>query len=399
VKIALVSPGGFDPGGRINVIPALLGLAEELARRHEVHVFAFGGPGPITRHSLVGARVHQLGDPASVDPPRPLRGGRMMARLAWQLAREFSRAASPVPFQLIHAFWANEPGFLAGLLGRVVRVPVVVTIGGGEATWMPEIRYGDAGSMVRRAITSVSLGLAEETTIGTSFARSFLRGGAAERARVIPLGVAPGAFDGSPARPVGPPWRLLHVGSLNAVKDHHTLLVAFADVVARLGDVTLDCVGEDTLAGQVQTRARELGIHSRVRFWGFLANSELADLYRTAHLHVLSSRYESQSVVVLEAAAAALPTVGTAVGLLPTLAPDAASCVSPGDSAGLADAICSLIASEPRRLAMGRAAHVFARAHDVAWTARAFADIYDRVARRHTVLRSALEGHRRDEGS
>ncbi len=397
MKVALISPGGFDPGGRQNVIPALLALARELAIRHEIHVFAFGGPGPITRHVLMGAQVHQLGDPSRVDPRRLVRGGRMMARLAWQLSQEFSRVASPVPFQVLHAFWASEPGLLAGLLGKLVRTPVVVTVGGGEATWIPDIRYGGAGSVVGRAITRVSLGLADEITIGTTFARSFLGGRAAERAREIPLGVACNEFDASPARPPGPPWRLLHVGSLNAVKDHGTLLVAFAEVVARLGDVTLDCVGEDTLGGQVQARARELGIHARVRFRGFLANTALADLYRTAHLHLVSSRYESQSVVVLEAAAAALPTVGTAVGLLPTLSPDAAYCVSPGNPATLASAICALITDEPRRLAMGRAAQAFARAHDVAWTARAFEQIYEGVARHHDDADTTGEGRRRDQ--
>ena len=383
MRIALISPGGFDPSGRENVIPALLALTRELASRHEVHVFAFGGPGPITRHSLAGAQVHQLGDPSRVDLPRRFRGSRMVARYAWQLSQEFARVASRVPFQVLHAFWANEPGLLTALLGKLVRAPVIVSVGGGEASWIPGIRYGGAGSAVGRAITRVAMALAEEITVGSSFARSFLSPGAAERARVIPLGISCRELDASPVRPLGPPWRLLHVGSLNAVKDHGTLLAAFAQVLTRLGDVTLDCVGEDTLAGAVQNRARELNLHSRVRFWGFRASSELVPLYREAHLHLISSRYESQSVVVLEAAAAGLPTVGTAVGLLPTLSPEAASCVSAGDPGALAQEICALLTDEPRRLAMGQAAQAFARAHDVAWTARSFEDLYTSLARGH----------------
>jgi glycosyltransferase involved in cell wall biosynthesis len=88
--------------------------------------------------------------------------------------------------------------------------------------------------------------------------------------------------------------------------------------------VVLDCVGADARAGAVQARAQALGLGDRIRFHGLLPPPLLAPFYRSAHLLVLSSRYESQGVVVLEAGAAGLPTVGTAVGLLPTLAPRAA---------------------------------------------------------------------------
>jgi glycosyltransferase involved in cell wall biosynthesis len=174
---------------------------------------------------------------------------------------------------------------------------------------------------------------------------------------------------------------LLHVANLNVVKDQDTLLSAFAQVAGRLGgDVTLDCVGADARAGAVQARAQALGLGDRIRFHGLLPPDRLAPFYRAAHLLVLSSRYESQGVVVLEAGAAGLPTVGTAVGLLPTLAPRAAQCVPPGQPGALAGAICDLLADDPRRQAMGAAAQEFARAHDGAATARAFEEIYRRLA-------------------
>ena len=57
MKIALVTPGGFSPDGRFDVIPALLALTAELARRHDVHVFAFGGRGQAVRYPSGGASV------------------------------------------------------------------------------------------------------------------------------------------------------------------------------------------------------------------------------------------------------------------------------------------------------------------------------------------------------
>jgi glycosyltransferase involved in cell wall biosynthesis len=158
--------------------------------------------------------------------------------------------------------------------------------------------------------------------------------------------------------------------------------------------VILDCVGADARAGAVQTRAQALGLGDRIRFHGLVPPALLAPFYRAAHLLVLSSRYESQGVVVLEAGAAGLPTVGTAVGLLPTLAPRAAQCVPAGQPEALARAICDLLADEPRRQQMGAAAQEFARAHDCAATARAFEEIYGRLAGRRAASASGARASR-----
>jgi len=376
VKLAFIVPGGFGPDGDANTIPALASLVDELVGRHDVHVFAFASPGYRSRYALRGARVHRVEYPwLASGAGLALRGlaiGRLSAQLAYEIAREESNA----PFQCFHAFWANEPGLFAGLFGHAMGVPVVLSLGGGEAVRMPEIGYGGARTRLGRAVGSLAFRMADRFTAGTTFARSFLPAPVAERTRVVPLGIDWRPFDASPTRPVGPPWRLLHVASLNLVKDQDTLLRAFARVVSELGEVTLDCVGQDALGGRVQSLAEALGLGGRVRFHGFLPPEQLAPLYRSAHVHVLSSRYESQGVVVLEAAAAGVPSVGTAVGLLPTLAPVAASIVAPGDAAGLARAIDALLLDEGARHAMGTAAQQFARAHDVVWTARAFEAIY-----------------------
>ena len=383
MKVAVVTPGGFSPDGRYDVIPALLALTAELARRHDVHVFAFGGPGGVVRYPARGASVHLLGEPARGQAhPGPGERARRLLRAGqscggscgwrgWPAASMSStRCGRP-----IRARWR-------GLFGRVLRVPVVVSVGGGEVVWLADIGYGGAGTRVGRARTAAVLRAAAAVTIGSDTARALLPRPARARAQVIPLGIDVDRMAAPPARAPGPPWRLLHVGSVNRVKDHRTLLAAFAQVAARHGDVTLDCAGEDTLGGDIQAHARAVGVDGRVRFRGFLPNDELAALYRAAHLHVVSSRYESQSVAVLEAAAAGLPTVGTAVGLLPTLAPAAALTVPPGDATALAHAVTDLLADEPARLAMGARAKVFARAHDARATAGAFEAIYSGVARR-----------------
>ena len=126
----------------------------------------------------------------------------------------------------------------------------------------------------------------------------------------------------------------------------------------------------------MQALARRLGIAERVRFHGFVANDQLGPFFHRAHLNLVTSRYESQSVSVLEAAAAGLPTVGTAVGLLTTMAPVAAFRRFRPVIRTRWPQQCSLLLDQPRRQLMGDAAQAFARAHDVTNTARAFDDIY-----------------------
>jgi glycosyltransferase involved in cell wall biosynthesis len=373
-------------------IPALMALVEELSTRHEVHVFTFVDPGEGGDHALVGARIHRVEYPWFEDGARWWPRGLWFSRLAAQIARGLWRAGRGGRFDCLHAFWANEPGLLAGVLGRAARLPVVLSVAGGESAWVPEIAYGGAGTRKGRALTRLSLRLAGEVTVGTDYARSFLPAPFRESAAVIPLGISWAQFDALPRRAAGPPWRLLHVANLNVVKDQDTLLSAFAEVADRLGDVILDCVGADALAGAVQARAQALGLGERIRFHGLLPTAQLAPFYRAAHLLVMSSRYESQGVVVLEAGAAGLPTVGTAVGLLPTLAPQAAQCVPPGQPAALARAICEVLADDRRRQAMGAAAQAFARAHDGAATARAFEEIYGRLAGRRAAPVASASG-------
>jgi glycosyltransferase involved in cell wall biosynthesis len=75
------------------------------------------------------------------------------------------------------------------------------------------------------------------------------------------------------------------------------------------------------------------------------------------------------SAVVLEAAAAGLPTVGTTVGLVAEMAPDRALAVPVGDPKALAQGALDLLRDEQKRLSLGRAAQEFARRYDADWTA------------------------------
>jgi glycosyltransferase involved in cell wall biosynthesis len=370
VKIVLVAPGGFDRSGSERVIPALLWLTERLARHNEVHVCVLDGANEPASYPLAGAQVHVLGRLARGLP------GTHALRLWQPLLRTL---ASIGRADVIHGFWAGTSGALAGLAGRRLGIPVVLSIGGGELVWLPEIGYGGRGSWRGRVQASLALRMARVVTAGSCYAARPLPG--RYRAQIVPLGVDVPSFAAPVERATGPPWRLLHVASINRVKDPPTLLRAMRLIVDQAPQVRLDWVGEDTLGGAVQRLCGELGLEQHVTFHGFRPGQAVAPLYRAAHLHLLTSRHESQAVVVSEAAVAGVPTVGTTVGVLAELAPQAAWAAPVGDAAALAGGALALLRDANRREQLGRAAQDWARAHDADWTAAQFEAIYDSIIR------------------
>jgi len=169
---------------------------------------------------------------------------------------------------------------------------------------------------------------------------------------------------------------LIHVASLNRVKDQSTLLHALADLVKSGLRFEMDVVGEDTLNGEIQALANQLGLSGRVRFQGFLTQRQLRPLLEAADLMVHSSRHEAGPLVVLEAAVTGVPTVGTMVGHIAEWAPDAALSAPVGDWSRLAVAIRRMLEDEELRMSIAREALKRAVREDADHTAERFHELY-----------------------
>lgn len=367
MRIALILPGGVGRDGVRLVIPALLDLVGELAAAHELLVVALEQEDAPAAYALRGARVVCLGR-----APLGVRLARLLAVLR------------PLRPAAIHSFWLGTTSTLATLAGHALGAPVVASLGGGELVGLPAIGYGGRLSLRSRLHTALALRAARAVTAGSAYALGPLRP-LRRDARWLPLGATAPAEQAAP--PPGPPWRLLHVASINRVKGPLVLLDAVAAARADLRKhtghpepLTLDWVGLDVLDGAAQARAAELGLADVVRFHGWQPHAEVLRHCRDAHLYLQASFHESQGVAVCEAAAAGVPTVGTAVGLVAELAPRAAVAVPVGDVAALGRAIGAALCDEERRTALGRAARRWALAHDARWTADQFTQIYARLA-------------------
>jgi glycosyltransferase involved in cell wall biosynthesis len=361
MRIALVVPGGVDRSGEYRVIPALLALIQRLAIDNDVQVFALNQETEVGEWDLLGARIHNIG----VDHTR-LRAIRSISRL--------HRCAR---FDVVHAIWSGACGLIAVAVGKALGIPSLVHIAGGELVSMPDIGYG--GMQSRRGRVREWLVLRGASCITAASAPVL---GALSQlglsARRVPLGVDLKTWPPRPPvrRQDGRPARLIHVASLNRVKDQATLLRALASLAESRLDFEMDIVGEDTLHGEIQAMAEKLGLSRAIRFRGFLPQRQLRPLLEQADLLIHSSRHEAGPLVMLEAAVAGIPTVGTAVGHIAEWSPDAAVSVPVGDWAGLAAAITRLLSDDRLRVDIAREAMRRAVREDADYTAERFHALY-----------------------
>jgi glycosyltransferase involved in cell wall biosynthesis len=185
-------------------------------------------------------------------------------------------------------------------------------------------------------------------------------------------------------RPSGEPARnkrILYVGRISPEKGIHVLLDAFADVLKRVPDATLELVGSDLYQGRRMIvdlsddpLTRELAqfgnsgyrqrierhltpeAAQRIQFRGPVAHSDLINFYRTAEMLVLPSvGHESFGIPAAEAAASGLPVIVARSGGLPEVIADGISgyVVDRADSAQLAQAIVQLLLDDGAKMSMG----------------------------------------------
>jgi glycosyltransferase involved in cell wall biosynthesis len=159
-----------------------------------------------------------------------------------------------------------------------------------------------------------------------------------ERARVVHNGVTESEF--TPVVPDADATDLLFVGELRMLKGIDVLMEAVALLSARGLPVSLSIVGDGPDAGALRARAEALGLSGRTRFLGVLP---ARTAFAKGRILVVPSRAESLPYIVLEAAAAGMPLIATAVGGIGEIfGPDAGALVAPANAAALADAIATM---------------------------------------------------------
>jgi glycosyltransferase involved in cell wall biosynthesis len=160
-----------------------------------------------------------------------------------------------------------------------------------------------------------------------------------------------GFFPTPPARIVGA------AGRLSPEKGFQVLVDAASRVRSRDASIGFVLFGDGPLRGPLEEAVRAAGLGASFILAGF--RDDMDSFLPFLDLFVLPSFTEGLPNVVLEAFAAQVPVVATAVGGTPEVVEDAVSghLVPAGDATALAERILDVLASEARRREMGRRGH------------------------------------------
>ncbi len=113
--------------------------------------------------------------------------------------------------------------------------------------------------------------------------------------------------------------KILHVGRISFEKNVEVVLKAFRILLKKFADAELTVYGDGPALASLKIEARQLGIADRVRFPGFIEREKLPEIYREYDLFLTASTMETQGLVVLEATASGLPSVGVNAYALPEI--------------------------------------------------------------------------------
>jgi sugar transferase (PEP-CTERM/EpsH1 system associated) len=168
------------------------------------------------------------------------------------------------------------------------------------------------------------------------------------------------------------------VARLDPVKDHGTLLRAFARLAGADRRALLVLVGAGPMRRALEALARVDGIAARVRFLG--PRDDVERIYPAFDVFALASRYEGSSNTLLEAMACGLPIVATNAGGTPDLVPpEAGRLVEVGDADGLGQALVALARDAGARDTASQAARAAAEQRSIDRMARAYLALWREV--------------------
>lgn len=230
-----------------------------------------------------------------------------------------------IQFDIIHAHYAHPPGFVAVLLAKIMKKPVVITCHGSDIHEYTEKNYPNKS---RRHRVLYAIKNANYLISVSSFLKERIisLGIDGTKVEVIPNGINKERFypiEINAARnklklPINKKI-ILNVGVLTPIKGTVYLINAFADLIKERDDLLLIIIGEGPLRSELENKARSLNLEQYVQFIGFVPNEELVFWFNAADLFVLPSLGEGFGITIIESLSCGLPIVASNIGGIPEI--------------------------------------------------------------------------------
>ena len=301
-------------------------------------------------------------------------------------------------FDVIHAHWLLPNGFIAALVCRLCKIPLVITLHGSDIFI----------SNLNPLFKGMAKWTVKQVGMVTSVTPTFLPGLAAlgvppEKRCLISNGVSPEVF------PFPTDSELLRFReNLSISKDHlvlfglgrmvlkkgfEYLIVALPRIREKVPQVTLILGGDGRDLARLKSVAQEKGVSDMIRFTGTINRLEvpiyfyLCDLFVLPAVVDLKGNVDGCPIVILEAMACGKPVVSSNISGIPIVVQHDKTglLVEEKNPEALATAILALLESPTKREQFGTAAQQRIR-QELTWTktVEQFIDIYQQNVTQNT---------------
>jgi glycosyltransferase involved in cell wall biosynthesis len=351
----------------------LVDLARQLKRRgHSVDVLCLRGQGPLAaplREAGIGITSFGKSEGLSLGVVRTMAGVLKSRRI------DVVHTHNP----LVHHYGAWS--------GRTAGVPAIVNTLHG---------FGNLDdSRKTRVIYDLSCLFSSRVVCVCRALESHLRKvthAAGRRSIVIPNGICLDQFTAIHPCDTGRDFVFGAVGRLVPVKDHQTLLRAFALLAGRFPQVRLEILGDGPLRAQLEAMANDLGVSGQVRL--VPPTLDVPGFLSRIHTFVICSLTEGLPLTLIEAMAAGLPIIATQVGGMPELVLGAGCgwLARPNNPAELASRMQTAMECD-HRPALGIAGRRYAqRFHSLEAMTDGYEQLFENLLEQNKARRLALPG-------
>lgn len=281
-------------------------LAEELAKKHTVHVITSRFKDLEKEEVIRGVHIHRV----RVLRRKALPTATVTSMITFVPAAVWAGIAlcKQTTFDVVNGQFVLPSGVPALLLTRIFNLPFVLSLIGGDlydpSKGISPHRYGILRWVIRYiakrsdAITAISHDTKK---------RAMHLHGITDPIDVVPIGYIPRTFTASSREQLQVPesFTAISIGRLIPRKGYETLLKAWK----ALPQSNLIIVGAGPLRKRLEKLIEKYGLQDRVSLRGKVSDEEKFQLLRASDVYVSAATHEGFGIVFLEAMDAGLPIV------------------------------------------------------------------------------------------